>query len=590
MAQPRAESVLSTAQKGAHHTQERWARRIIGLTAVVLVCQMAVIAWAPPALTDPDEALFALVARHMRESGDWVVPTFRQHPFLDRPALAYWFLASSSALVGDTDLAYRLPSMVLGVATILVTGAIALELFGPLAGALAAFVLSTSIGGVVICVSVGHDTALLFFVTLSIWLGLRMSRGSEPAVEATAKPSKGRKEIRGGIAIGIAAGLGILSKGLLGLALPALALAWFWPMRRWSWRMPLLAVGVALLVGAWWYVLVEWRVPGYLRYFLIDRHLGGFFTNQQRHGERSALVYLPTLLIAASPGIFLLFDRAALWPAEGRRRAVVGWLISTVLFFMIAGSKNPTYLMPALPPVAILVAARIRDWMLSAAPSAIDISSSRLPWIWTSMYLIAGPIVLASYHRAAPVAWWGWMAAMGIGLATWKWVKSRAAVRTVSMTEVGSDEPHPYIGNRFSTLVVQSITWVVTTAACVALLLPQVMFERSTGPTIAALKDHLATYPEISSQPVWWFNEVPPSAEFYGGPIRFQRVLYRDLLAAPEEPVLLLCRKGRLDEVRGLPLVAGARAIDLGGKYRLFCCPGATSPEAEAMRPLPERR
>ena len=58
----------------------------------------------------PAEARYALVAREMLESGDWIQPRLNHVRFYEKPPLTFWGVATSYRLFGFTEFASRLPS------------------------------------------------------------------------------------------------------------------------------------------------------------------------------------------------------------------------------------------------------------------------------------------------------------------------------------------------------------------------------------------------------------------------------------------------------------------------------------------------
>src|ERR1043166_599234 len=69
----------------------------------------------------PDEARNAEVAREMKVSGAWLVPTYNGLPYLDKPSFYFKTVALSFALLGETETAARLSSALLGFALLVMT-------------------------------------------------------------------------------------------------------------------------------------------------------------------------------------------------------------------------------------------------------------------------------------------------------------------------------------------------------------------------------------------------------------------------------------------------------------------------------------
>lgn len=516
----------------------------------------------------------------MNASGDYLTPRFRHRPFLDRPILHYWLLAGSSAVFGESDFACRFASFAGGTVAVLATAAIAGELFGATAGALAAFVFATSVGGVVLRQAVGHDTTLVAFVALSAWCALRWLR---------AGPGPNRWALL--LACGAAIGLGVLSKGLLGVLLPALAVVPFLLVphafdsggRRIGRPSPAEVVAflaVVFAVSGWWYLAMEWQQRGYLHYFFGERHLAGFFTGSQKHGGKSALVYIPFLFVIGAPGIFLLALRpkdAA--PRDRTEAACWAWFAATVFFFAVAGSRNPTYLLPALVPLVVLIARRLERWFWADVQQAkgTDNMSKSLPQIWLSVHLVVVVAVIAWFGRSLPIAWMlAWFACVLV-LLVWSLKDARSRKETPSGT-------FGLRRRRARWLTMQAVCWSGTTAAALLFAAPPIVDVRSAARAIEYID--AAGAGRSDGPPVLWLYDMPPSATLYGKSRKTWRVIDRDLEARATEPTLFVCRTNHVPDVRRQPFLEGARQVDFGGKYTAFWCgpPSAVENQTPTLR------
>jgi len=79
-------------------------------------------------LVDETPALFAASARHMAESGDWLIPQVNGLPRFDKPRLIYWLMGGLYALPGADQWdplgswAARLPSALASMVTMVALG------------------------------------------------------------------------------------------------------------------------------------------------------------------------------------------------------------------------------------------------------------------------------------------------------------------------------------------------------------------------------------------------------------------------------------------------------------------------------------
>jgi len=66
----------------------------------------------------PDEPRFALVAKDMVETGQWLFPMRGGELYADKPPLFMWAIAASYAVLGDIQWAFLIPSLLAGLGTL----------------------------------------------------------------------------------------------------------------------------------------------------------------------------------------------------------------------------------------------------------------------------------------------------------------------------------------------------------------------------------------------------------------------------------------------------------------------------------------
>src|SRR5262245_31415571 len=96
-------------------------------------------------LWDVDEGVNAEAAREMREGNTWVIPTFNYELRTAKPVMLYWLQRGSFAAFGVSEWSARLPSVLAGWLTILLTYELARRVFGRSTGLLAGIVLASAI-------------------------------------------------------------------------------------------------------------------------------------------------------------------------------------------------------------------------------------------------------------------------------------------------------------------------------------------------------------------------------------------------------------------------------------------------------------
>lgn len=325
-------------------------------------------------LMDNTEARYAEIARVMFALGDWVTPWHDSGvPFWGKPPLSFWSTALSFAMFGVNEFAARLPHFLAALLVGWLVWGWAVrqsrqEAIAAVALLGASSLMLISAGAVMtdMMLAVGTTLAMRGF-----WLGLH---GDE------------RQRRREGWLFFFGLAVGLLAKGPLVLVLAGLPLG-LWTLfnrqlgRVWRdlpWLRGTLLIG--LLVGPW-YAAAELRTPGFLDYFLLGEHWHRFVTpgwaGDRYGGAHSAArgsiwVYAWVALLPWSlllPLAWWRWRKTVVTPAANRTdRAVltaptpdkslqlywVWWSLAPLAFFTLAGNILWTYVLPALPPLALL--------------------------------------------------------------------------------------------------------------------------------------------------------------------------------------------------------------------------------------------
>ena len=332
----------------------------------VLALALAVAPLAASApLFDPDEGLHAAIAQEMLQRGDYVTPTFMSEPFLDKPILFFWAEAASIKLFGHNEAAIRIPPLLFGLFGMVTVAMLGRSLFGERAALLAGIAYGTMLLPLGVSEVAVHDIGLVPFMCIAALCLHRAAWDDAPAASAFA-----RKISTYAIVAGVALGLSILTKGLVGVVFTcifAACLAAYRPSAIGRLTLVLvIAGGVAAVVAAPWYVAMERAHHGYLYYYFVERHLHGYLTATQRHGGRPFWYYLPIVVGGALPWTGYL--AGALRGARGHpfRLVLWGWFIVGLAFLSIGESKLITYALPLFPALAILIGEYLDSVTISA--------------------------------------------------------------------------------------------------------------------------------------------------------------------------------------------------------------------------------
>jgi len=302
-----------------------------------------------------DEGRYAEIAREMAVTGDWITPRLNGVKYFEKPPLQYWATAAAYRTFGEHEWTARLWPAVTGFVGILLVLFAGRSLFGITAGFYASLILASSAGYVASAHFNSLDMGLAFFVTATLLTYLLAQR-----LEAT--PLANRLWT---LAAWASAALAVLSKGLIGVVIPAAVLVLYVVLQRDFVRLRGLHWGmgitVFLLIAAPWFVLVQLANPEFAKFFFVHEHFERFLTTVHRRVE-PWWFFFPILAIGMLPWLTLLPQAVArAWRVQGQRTAfqpsrflVIG-AVFILVFFSASSSKLPGYILPMLPLLALLI-------------------------------------------------------------------------------------------------------------------------------------------------------------------------------------------------------------------------------------------
>jgi len=353
---------------------------------LVALAWFATIAWRP--LLEPDEGRYAEIPREMWVSGDWVTPRLNDVKYFEKPALQYWATAAMYSVFGVREWTSRFFSCALAFLCIPLTYAFARHLYksDAIAGAAAAVLAINPLFLIIGQINL-LDSALTFFLVASMFAFLR----------AGDAPPGSSEERRWMLITALALGLAVLSKGIVALVLAGGALVLHMivmrsvrPLRRWHLA---LTVPLFLLVTVPWFVAVSLRNPEFPQFFFIHEHFSRFMTDE---ADRAGPIwfFLPYLLLAVLPWIahIRVTVGAPRDPSQSTVWFLLIWCALVVVFFSVSHSKLPPYIMPMMPPLAVLLAPRIAE-----RAGAIR----QATWITAALILILAVVLVLAGRRKA---------------------------------------------------------------------------------------------------------------------------------------------------------------------------------------------
>src|SRR5512144_3280203 len=147
----------------------RAAAILLALVLALLVFRLGAVP-----LAGPDEPRYARVAVEVHRAGTWVRPTLQGEPWLEKPPLFYWLAGGAFSVLGETEAAARVPSVLAALVFVGATALFGARVYGSAAGLHAGFVAGTSLLPFAYGRAASMDMLLAATVTLAVGLaGLR---------------------------------------------------------------------------------------------------------------------------------------------------------------------------------------------------------------------------------------------------------------------------------------------------------------------------------------------------------------------------------------------------------------------------------
>src|SRR3989441_11794182 len=332
---------------------DRWFRWIGAAGIAVLLAGLAL------PLTDGDTAFYATVARGALKSGEWVAFYSPGGQVFDKPPLTIWLLGLSMAAFGSADWAVRLWHILFALATVFVTYRLARLMLSVRQSLAAALVLLISGQFFYQSLVPQQDIPLTLFVTMAMYWYLRWERAAD---------------IRAAVLTGISCALAVLSKGLIGMVLPVLIVVVHLVLDRPTWprswpRHTAAAVLALFIVTAPWFVVAGLRQGrAFVDTFFLSGALGvGRFFHPALSSPSAAPAWTGLLAYVIFLPLGMLPWTGWLWPGlrDGWQARAGGssvlrfcalWVVTVLAFLTLSpGDKVVRYLLPAIPPTAVLL-------------------------------------------------------------------------------------------------------------------------------------------------------------------------------------------------------------------------------------------
>ncbi len=334
-------------------------------------------------------AKYAQISREIIDNGSWLNLTIAHEPYLQKPPMLFWVGAASYSLFGISAWAFKLPVMLYSLAGVFATYKLGNILYNEKTGKLAAFFWATLLGYFYFHNDIHTDTLLATNAIMAIW------QFSEFFYQKKQK----------GFYLGVFfTGLAMLTKGPIGLVVPALAIGVdLLAQKRWKdlfhyrWLFAIVGIGIIIspaLLGLY----NQFGKEGLLFYFWTNNV--GRVTGTYQGINTDPLFYFHNSLYTLAPWTIFAFAGIVLEirskiSSPRKEFITLGVIIPFLIILSVAKQKNPHYLMAILPLVMILAskwATQVFDsTSLTRTKKLITVSNYILVsigWLFTLVALI----------------------------------------------------------------------------------------------------------------------------------------------------------------------------------------------------------
>ncbi len=382
----------------------------------------------------PDEPRFALIARDMAESGDWLFPDRAGQLYPDKPPLFMWEQAVWYKLTGSVRLSHALPSILAALVTLLLVWDLSRRLWNRRVAWWAGLTLLAVLQFPMQAKSGQIDATLCMWTTLGLYgLCRHLLRGPDWPWCWVA---------------GAAMGFGIITKGVGFLPILILIPWAFAKLRSWprlpavgGWRWGLVALACLGAVTVWLAPMLLYAASSDDPTILAYRDNILFHQTADRYveswGHIKPMGYFLTSVIPSMwlPVTLLVPWLVPAWRRRLKRRdarylLLLGWIVLVVFFFSLSPGKRGVYILPAVPALAIAVAPMIPGLLrrrgVQRTGFVVLVFLTSLILIGAALGIFVRPeevLKLEAEHGVKP---WALLATFGIwGFALATWLRSR---------------------------------------------------------------------------------------------------------------------------------------------------------------------
>jgi 4-amino-4-deoxy-L-arabinose transferase-like glycosyltransferase len=295
----------------------------------------------------PDEGRYVEIPREMVETGDYITPRLNAMKYFEKPPLFYWMQAFVLKYFGMKEGVMRINVMMCSFLTILMIFSFARRFLN----------LSTALWASIILTTSGLYYALSRLIILDMVLTTCITGAFISFYRAFY--ARGFERRLWFYAFTIFCGLGVLTKGIVTLALVGPAtIFWLILTKQFKQLFPLYLPTTTLLFFA---ITVPWHVLAHInnadflhKYFYVEHFLRYITTIHLRY--QPVWFFIPVLLGSVTPWLTTILEGFVSFEKDKKELFyyIAIWSGWTFSFYSFGNSKLVPYILPCIPPLAIM--------------------------------------------------------------------------------------------------------------------------------------------------------------------------------------------------------------------------------------------
>ncbi len=352
---------------------EIWPKGLRGLSFLVIILGIFFsFEMGNRPFASPDEGRYVEIPREMVVTGDYVTPRLDGMKYFEKPPLFYWMQAATIKTVGIDETSMRfwvILFAILGCLSLFYVGA---KCYSRNVGVMAAGILATSL--IYYC----HSRIIILDLVLSILLCGSLWAFFLAFVKKNQSKIPKKYLI---IAMYALSALTCLTKGLIGAVLPGFVV-FLWMLFTNNWKklkeilyIPGILVFLAIFLP--WHVLAAQRNHDFLHYYFVVEHFLRY-TTEFHNRYQPAWFFVPIIFAGMIPwtGFSLMSlknlvkksvaknsNESSKISSEKKSESIffVCWIFGIFGFFSFSHSKLIPYILPIVPPIALVTAVFIDE-------------------------------------------------------------------------------------------------------------------------------------------------------------------------------------------------------------------------------------